>query len=147
MRLALFQPDIPQNLGGAIRLCACMGVPLDVIRPAAFPLGGDDVRRAAMDYGRLADITLHDGWSAFRESVAPGRIVLLTTTAAAGLHDLQFRDDDVLLLGRESAGVPSEVHEAADVRVRIRMAEGARSLNVVVAGAMALGEGLRQLRR
>jgi tRNA (cytidine/uridine-2'-O-)-methyltransferase len=147
MRLALFQPDIPQNLGGAIRLTACLGVPLDVIRPTAFPLGADDVRRAAMDYGDLAQIELHAGWRDFREARAKQRLVLLTTDGEIDLYDFAFQEGDVVLMGRESAGVPDEVHEAADARIRIDMATGARSLNVVVAAAMTLGEALRQTRR
>lgn len=146
MRLALFQPDIPQNLGGAIRLAACLGVPLDVIRPAAFPLGGDDVRRAAMDYTDLAEIMLHAGWADFLAAVAPARLVLFSTKGEADLHEFAFRAGDILLMGRESAGVPEEVHEAADARVRIDLVQGARSLNVVTAAAMGLGEALRQTR-
>ena len=144
MRLALFQPDIPQNLGGAIRLAACLGVPLDVIRPAAFPLGAEDVRRAAMDYAALADTVVHDGWSGFRAAQAGRRLVLLTTAGASDLHEFRFREDDVLLMGRESAGVPRDVHDQADARIRIPTAPGARSLNVVAAAAIALGEALRQ---
>lgn len=147
MRLALFQPDIPQNLGGSIRLAACLGVPLDVIRPAAFPLGGDDVRRAAMDYAGMAEIVLHSGWTDFQQAIGPSRLVLFSTRAEADLHDFAFRTDDVLLMGRESAGVPQEVHETADARVRIDLVQGARSLNVVTAAAMGLGEALRQTRR
>lgn len=147
MRLALFQPDIPQNLGGAIRLAACLGVPLDVIRPAAFPLGGDDVRRAAMDYADMAEIVLHSGWSEFRQAIMPARLVLFSTRGEAYLYDFAFRPGDVLLMGRESAGVPDEVHQAADARLRIDLATGARSLNVVAAAAMGLGEALRQVRR
>ena len=146
MRLALFQPDIPQNLGGAIRLSACLGVPLDVIRPAAFPLGGDDVRRAAMDYVAIADTVVHSGWTEFRAARAGARLVLLSTRGSADLFDFAFRKDDVLLMGRESAGVPDEVHQAADAVLRIDLVQGARSLNVVTAAAMALGEALRQTR-
>lgn len=146
MRLALFQPDIPQNLGGAIRLAACFGVPLDVIRPAAFPLGGDDVRRAAMDYAAIADTVVHSGWTEFRAARAGARLVLLSTRGNADLFDFAFRNDDVLLMGRESAGVPDEVHQAADAVLRIDLVQGARSLNVVTAAAMALGEALRQTR-
>jgi len=145
MRLALFQPDIPQNLGAAIRLTACLGVPLDVIRPAAFPLGSAELRRAGMDYGQLADITLHDSWAAFAARLQGRRLVLLTTAADQTHHEFRFQPDDTLLLGRESAGVPDSVHTAADHRVRIAMRPEARSLNVVIAGAMALGEALRQV--
>jgi tRNA (cytidine/uridine-2'-O-)-methyltransferase len=140
----MYQPDIPQNLGAAIRLSACLGVPLDVIRPAAFPLGQRDLARAAMDYRALADIRLHASWRAFLPSVAPGRLILLTTAGDQGLYRFAFRRGDVLLTGRESAGAPATVHADADARVAIPMADGARSLNVVVAAAIALGEALRQ---
>lgn len=146
MRLAMFQPDIPQNLGAAIRLCACLGIGLDVIRPAAFPLDDRDLRRTAMDYAAAADITLHAGWQAFRAARAESRLILMTTRAASDLHDFTFQPDDVLLMGRESAGVPDTVHDSADARIRIPMATGARSLNVVTAAAMALGEAIRQIR-
>jgi len=147
MRLALFQPDIPQNLGAAIRLAACLGVPLDVIEPCGFPLSDAAIRRAAMDYGGLADVTRHAGWRDFRGDSGPcGRLVLLTTRAAQPFHDFAFRADDILLLGRESAGVPDEVHDAADARLVIPLAPGARSLNVVTAATLALGEALRQIK-
>jgi tRNA (cytidine/uridine-2'-O-)-methyltransferase len=148
MRLALFQPDIPQNLGAAIRLSACLGVPLDVIEPCGFPVSDRALRRAAMDYAQIADIARHAGWGDFRtESVTKGRrLVLFTTKAAQPLHGFDFRADDVLLFGRESAGVPDEVHGAADARIAIPLAPGARSLNVVTACAIGLGEALRQVK-
>ena len=145
MRLALFQPDIPQNLGAAIRLGACLGVPLDVIEPCGFPLGDAAIRRAAMDYAAAADVTRHSSWNIFRDNSASyGRIVLFTTRAALAFHAFAFRPDDCLLFGRESAGVPDEVHEAVDARIYIPLAPGARSLNVVTAATLALGEALRQ---
>jgi len=119
MRLALFQPDIPQNLGGAIRLSACLGVPLDVIEPCGFPLSDKSLKRAAMDYGDAAELTRHDSWTVFRASRPGCRLVLFTTRAAEPLHGFTFRADDTLLFGRESAGVPEEVHEAADARLVI----------------------------
>lgn len=147
MRLALFQPDIPQNLGAAIRLAACLGVPLDVIEPCGFPLSDAAIRRAAMDYGDLAQVTRHAGWRDFRAKSAPSRrLVLFTTRGATPLHDFAFGPDDTLLFGRESAGVPDDVHDAADARVVIPLAPGARSLNVVTAATLALGEGLRQIK-
>lgn len=146
MRLAMFQPDIPQNLGAAIRLCACLGIGLDVIRPAAFPLDDRDLRRTAMDYADAAEITLHAGWQAFEAARGESRLVLMTTRGATDLHDFAFRPDDVLLMGRESAGVPEQVHDGADARIRIPLVPGARSLNVVSAAAMALGEAIRQNR-
>jgi tRNA (cytidine/uridine-2'-O-)-methyltransferase len=147
MRLALFQPDIPQNLGAAIRLAACLGVALDVIEPCGFPLGDAAIRRVAMDYAVRADVTRHAGWSEFqaRRSLS-GRLVLFTTQAAEPFHDFAFRPDDILLFGRESAGVPAEVHDAADARLVIPLAPEARSLNVVTAATLALGEALRQIK-
>ena len=147
MRLALFQPDIPQNLGAAIRLAACLGVPLDVIEPCGFPLSDAAIRRAAMDYAAFAQVTRHGGWRDFRAESAPsGRLVLFTTRGATPLHDVAFAANDILLFGRESAGVPDEVHDAADARVVIPLAPGARSLNVVTAATLALGEALRQIK-
>jgi tRNA (cytidine/uridine-2'-O-)-methyltransferase len=144
MRLALFEPDIPQNLGAFIRLAACLGVPLDVIEPCGFPVDDKRIRRAAMDYYDLAAIHRHASWNAFLRDRKPGRLVLLTTTGATRFPDASFHTDDTLLLGRESAGVPAEVHAAADVRLRIPLQKSLRSLNVATAAAMVLGEGLRQ---
>ncbi len=144
MRLALYEPDIPQNLGAFIRLGACLGVPLDVIEPCGFPVDDKRIRRASMDYYDLASIVRHVSWAAFRRDRPPGRLVLLTTKGATNLQDTRFRPDDILLLGRESAGVPEEVHEAADLRLRVPLKSGARSLNIALAAAMVLSEALRQ---
>ena len=144
MRLALYEPDIPQNLGAFIRLSAGLGVPLDVIEPCGFPVDDKRIRRAAMEYYDLATLVRHASWAAFRRDRPPGRLVLLTTTGAQRLPDATFRPDDILLLGRESAGVPPEVHAAADLRVRIPLQAGARSLNVALAASMVLSEALRQ---
>ena len=146
MRLALFQPDIPQNLGAAVRLTACLGVGLDVIGPCAFPLSDRTLKRAALDYGPLADLKLHDGWSAFlaNEARREGRLVLFTTRAAAPYAGFAFAPGDTLLFGSESAGAPDEVHAASHARLVIPLVAGARSLNIVTAAAMALGEALRQ---
>jgi tRNA (cytidine/uridine-2'-O-)-methyltransferase len=145
MRLALFQPDIPQNLGAALRLAACLGVPLDVIEPCGFPLSDAAIRRSALDYGALAEVKRHAGWADFAgDPQRAGRLILFTTKAADPLPGFGFRPDDVLLFGRESAGVPDAVHAAADVRLCIPLVAGARSLNVVTAAAIALGEALRQ---
>jgi len=145
MRLALFQPDIPQNLGAAIRLSACLGVPLDVIEPCGFPLSDAAIRRASLDYAGLADVHRHASWSEFAIfSKACGRTILFTTRADGVLHDFAFRPSDILLFGRESAGVPPDVHDAADTRLLIPLAPGARSLNVVTAATLGLGEALRQ---
>jgi tRNA (cytidine/uridine-2'-O-)-methyltransferase len=144
MRLALFEPDIPQNLGAFIRLSACLAVPLDIIEPCGFPVDDKRIRRAAMDYYDRAAIVRHASWSAFRRDRMPGRLVLLTTTGAATFPGVAFAADDILLFGRESAGVPAEVHEMADLRLRIPLQAGARSLNVALAAAMVLSEALRQ---
>lgn len=143
MRLALFQPDIPQNLGAALRLGVCLGVAMDVIEPCGFPLSGRAVRRAGLDYAGKAEVVLHPGWGEFL-SARRGRIVLFTTRAAQPFHRFDYAADDILLFGRESAGVSDEVHEAADARLCIPLAADARSLNVVTAAALALGEALRQ---
>jgi tRNA (cytidine/uridine-2'-O-)-methyltransferase len=145
MRLALFQPDIPQNVGAAIRLCACLNVELDVILPCAFTLDDKSLKRAALDYGPLGSLTVHQSWDAFVAAMAPGaRLVLLTTAGDDRFPDFAFRGDDVLLMGRESAGAPPEVHAAADARLRIPISPAARSLNIVTAATLALGEALRQ---
>jgi len=146
MRLALFQPDIPQNLGGAIRLCACMASPLEIIEPCGFPLSDRSLKRAALDYGGRAEVIHHPSWTDFlaAEGRNLGRLVLFTTHAAMAFTDFNFQTEDTLLFGRESAGVPDDVHAAADARLLIPTATGMRSLNVVTAAAMALGEALRQ---
>ena len=145
MRLALFQPDIPQNVGAAIRLSACLNVGLDVIEPCAFALDDKSLKRAALDYGPLAHLTRHTSWSAFLAARKPAeRLVLLTTRGDVRFPDVAFGPDDVLIMGRESAGAPAEVHAAAAIRLRIPLAPGARSLNVVTAATLALGEALRQ---
>lgn len=143
MRLALYQPDIPQNAGAALRLAACLGVGVDIIEPCGFVWSEPKMRRAGMDYLDNVDLQRHSGWAAYTEQ-AVGRIVLLTTTAADRFDRFQFQSGDTLLLGRESAGVPDAVHDAVDARIRIPMMPGMRSLNVVNAAAIVLGEGLRQ---
>ena len=146
MRLAFFQPDNPQNLGAAIRLGSCLGVGVEVIGPCGFPISHKGVRRAALDYGRADRVRLHDGWADFvrADERAQGRLLLFTTRAATPYTDFAFTPGDTLLFGRESAGVPDEVHEAAAARLVIPLQPGARSLNVCVAAAMALGESLRR---
>jgi tRNA (cytidine/uridine-2'-O-)-methyltransferase len=148
MRIALYQPDIPQNTGAIMRLAACLGVALDLVEPAGFLLGDRRLKRAGMDYLGLLDLTRHRSWAAFQEGrPREHRLILLTTRATVPYHRFVFEPDDILLLGRESAGVPAEVHAAADARLRIPMREGARSLNVALAAAMVLGEALRQTGR
>ena len=145
MRLALFEPDIAGNVGTLIRTAACFDAGVDLIEPMGFPFGERAMARAAMDYAERAAITRHADWAAFERTVA-GRIVLLTTRGAQPLWELAFRPDDVLLLGSEGAGVPDHVHDRADARVLIPMRAGLRSLNVAVAGGIALAEARRQLR-
>jgi tRNA (cytidine/uridine-2'-O-)-methyltransferase len=146
LRLAFLQPDIPQNLGANIRLAACLGVAVDVIEPCGFPLTDRALRRTAMDYGENVRVFRHSGWSAFRSwQVESGsRLILFTTRGAVRLDSHAFRPDDILLFGRESAGVPDEVHAAADARVLIPLAPGARSLNVAMSAGIALWEAQRQ---
>ena len=142
MRVALYQPDIPQNTGTLIRLGACLGVPIDIIEPCGFLFSDTRLRRAGMDYLDCAEVIRHSSWEAFRAARAGTRLVLLTTKAAQSYLDFAFRPDDVLILGRESAGVPGDVHKQADAHLRIPMK--ARSLNVALAGAIVLAEALRQ---
>jgi tRNA (cytidine/uridine-2'-O-)-methyltransferase len=145
MRLAFFQPDIPQNLGAAIRLAACLAIPLDIIEPCAFPLNDRAIARAAMDYGDTTHVRRHDSFADFQASLRPAaRVILLTTAGSVSHITFEFAADDVLLMGSESRGVTADVHEFAEARVRIPMASGLRSLNVVTAAALALGEALRQ---
>lgn len=148
MRLALYEPDIPQNTGTILRLAACLGVPVDVIGPTGFDMTDRALRRAGLDYLDHVDITRHLDWSSFRASCETGapaaRVVLLTARGSVAHHDFDFRPDDVLLLGRESAGAPPHVHKAADARIRIPIRDGLRSLNIAVAAALVLGEALRQ---
>jgi tRNA (cytidine/uridine-2'-O-)-methyltransferase len=143
MRLALFEPDIPQNCGTLLRLAACLGLGVDIVEPCGFLWNDRRLRRAGMDYLTGVEVTRHSSWQAFC-GVARGRLLLLTTRAPQPYADFAFRRDDTLLLGRESAGVPDEVHEAASARLRIPMRPGLRSLNVALAAAMVLGEALRQ---
>jgi tRNA (cytidine/uridine-2'-O-)-methyltransferase len=146
MRIALYQPDIPQNTGTILRLAACLSVDVDVILPAGFDLTDRALRRAGLDYLQHVQLTRHAEWDRFLESTreAGNRIVLLTTKAEQRHVDFSYQKRDVLLLGRETSGVPEHVHAACDARVRIPLIAGVRSLNVAVAAAMVLGEALRQ---
>jgi tRNA (cytidine/uridine-2'-O-)-methyltransferase len=145
MRLALYQPDIPQNTGAILRLAACFGLPVDVIEPCGFAFDDRRMRRAGMDYLDHVELHRHRSWEAYRAARAAGRLVLLTTKAAVPHTEVRFEASDSLLLGRESAGVPEDVHAAADVRIRIPMHAGLRSLNVAMAAAIVAGEAMRQL--
>ncbi|MFN7709440.1 MAG: tRNA (cytidine(34)-2'-O)-methyltransferase [Holosporales bacterium] len=143
MRLALYQPEIAQNTGTLLRLCACMGIQLDIIEPCGFGLSDPGLKRAGMDYVELASYRRHESWEAFRQSTL-SRVVLLTPHTELFYTAFTFRADDVLLLGQESSGVPHHVHHACEAAIRIPMSPGRRSLNVAIAGAMVLGEALRQ---
>jgi tRNA (cytidine/uridine-2'-O-)-methyltransferase len=145
MRLALFQPDIAGNVGAIMRLCACWGVPVDIILPCGFAASDRQLRRAAMDYGAAADVVRHADYDSFLATLPPhARLIAMTSGGEHPLHSVAFRDGDILLMGRESAGLPDFVHTRAAIRARIPMAEGFRSLNLAMAAAIALGEALRQ---
>lgn len=145
LRLALYQPDIPQNTGTLMRLCACLGVAMDVIEPCGFVLSDKNLRRAGMDYLDQLNWKRHADWSAFQAQKS-GRIIVLSTQASENYTDFIFQNNDTLLLGRESSGLPQAVHDSADARIIIPMQAGMRSLNVAIAGAMVMGEALRQIR-
>lgn len=146
MRVALFQPGIPQNVGAAIRLAACFGVGLDVIEPCSFPLDDKSLKRAALDYGPLAHMKRHVSWEAFLDAPerAGGRLLLFTTRGATPFHQFEFKTGDTLLFGNESRGATEEVHAAAQGRLVIPLRPEARSMNLATTAAMALGEALRQ---
>jgi len=147
MRLALYQPDIPQNTGTILRLTACLGVPTDIIGPAGFDISDRSLRRAGLDYLSHVDLTRHLSWEEFLQknaSPTPSRIILLSSKAELTYTDFAFLPDDCLLLGRESAGAPNHVHKQADACLRIPLRPGLRSLNIAVAAAMVLGEAMRQ---
>ena len=141
-----YEPDIPQNTGTILRLCACLGIEADIIEPAGFPVTDRAFRRAGMDYLDAVAITRHRSWQSFAawRSGRGHRLLLFTTAASVSYLDYRYQADDILLFGRESAGVPEAVHAAADARLTIPMRPGLRSLNVAVAAAMAAGEALRQ---
>lgn len=146
MQIALYQPDIPQNTGTILRLCACLGVPAHLIEPAGFPVSDRHFRRAGMDYLDQVSLRRHASWGAFddwRRSEGL-RLILFTTRGALSYLDHAFGTQDILLFGRESAGVPDAVAAAADACLLIPMRPGLRSLNVAMTAAMALGEALRQ---
>lgn len=147
LTLALFQPDIPQNCGTMLRMCACLGVSAAIIEPAGFPVTDKHFRRAGMDYLDHVSIERHVSWQAFEtwRNTRARRLVLLSTKASRPYTEFQFAPGDILLVGRESAGVPEEVHRAADARILIPLKPALRSLNVAVAAAMVTGEALRQI--
>lgn len=146
IRLALYQPDIAQNTGTILRLAACLGLAVDIIEPAGFPVSDKSFRRSGMDYLDHVAWTRHDDFHAFERwrAAESRRLVLMTTQAALPYCDFAFRPDDIVMAGRESAGVPDAVHAAADARILVPMRPGMRSLNVAVSVAMVAGEALRQ---
>jgi tRNA (cytidine/uridine-2'-O-)-methyltransferase len=146
MRIALYEPDIPQNTGTILRLAACLGVEAHIVEPAGFPVTDRAFRRAGMDYLDQVTIVRHTSFAAFEEwrRAAGARLVLFSTAADASYLDHAFRPDDVLMFGRESAGVPEPVHRTAEARLKVPMRPGLRSINVAMAAAMALGEAMRQ---
>jgi len=148
MSIALYQPDIPQNTGTVLRLCACLGIEAHIIEPTGFPSSDRAFRRAGMDYLEAVALTRHASWRDFEiwRQLRPCRLILFTTKATLSYLDFSFAADDVLLFGRESAGVTEAVHTAADARLLIPMRPGMRSLNVAIAAALAAGEALRQTR-
>lgn len=144
MRLALFQPDIPQNAGTLLRLAACMDVGIDIVEPCGFVFSDRHFRRAGLDYLPAAAFIRHRSWAAYRASGPSGRLVALTVHADIPYTDFRFRPDDTILVGQESVGLPADIETAADARLLIPMKPGLRSLNVAIAAAMVLGEALRQ---
>jgi len=151
MKIILYQPDIAQNLGAIMRLTACFDISLDVIEPCGFPLTAKSLRRTAMDYGSPESLTRHSSWDKFKaqrplETAKRSRLILFTTKAAIPLHKFTFKADDSLFFGRESAGVPDEVHNYVDERVIIPLAANARSFNLASSASIGLWEALRQTR-
>jgi tRNA (cytidine/uridine-2'-O-)-methyltransferase len=147
LRLALYQPDIPQNAGTMLRMAACLGIGADIIEPAGFPVSDRHFRRSGMDYLDQVDIRRHISWNSFnadrtRESA---RLILLTTKAATAHTSFQFHPNDIIMVGRESAGVPQDVHDSVDARIIIPMRQELRSINVAISAAIVVGEALRQL--
>ena len=144
MHLALYQPDIAPNAGTMARLCACLGVALHVIEPCGFPFSAASFRRAAMDYLARADLHGHLSWEHFLAARPGGRLILLSSRASTPYYKVSYQPDDVLLVGRETAGVPDEVRTACDLAVTIPLQPGLRSINAATAAAMVMGEALRQ---
>jgi tRNA (cytidine/uridine-2'-O-)-methyltransferase len=145
MRVALFEPEIAGNVGAVLRLGACLGVAIDLIEPMGFAWDDRRVRRTAMDYIDHVDVTRHAGWDAFAQTLGGARMVLFTTKARLSLYDFRFESDDVLLFGKESAGVPPHVFEVSEARLRIPMRPEVRSMNLASSVALAMGEALRQV--
>ena len=149
MRIALYQPDIPQNTGNIFRLGACMGVAVDIIEPTGFVFDDKKFRRSAMDYIDHLEYKKHDDWKHFYKWIKENkfRLILMTTKSEDSLYNFEFRSSDILLFGRESAGVPDNIHQIVDHRLTIPMKDGVRSINLSSSVALVLGEGLRQTNR
>lgn len=144
MRIALYEPEIAGNVGAVLRLGACLGAAVDLIEPMGFAWDDKRVRRTAMDYIDHVEIVRHAGFEAFRAEVGPGRLLLFTTKGAQSVYDFEFRSDDVLLFGKESAGVPQAVADSCQARLRLPMRPEVRSMNLAMSAGLALGEALRQ---
>jgi len=144
MKIALYQPDIAGNVGTMIRLSACMGLDLDIIEPCGFPFSKEKIKRSGMDYINYVNITRYNSFEEFQVKNKNLRIVLLTTKSSLPYMEFKFQKNDILMVGRESAGVPESVHQAVDGRVLIPMKKDFRSINVAISLAMVLGEGMRQ---
>lgn len=144
IHIAFFQPDIPQNVGAAMRLCACLAVPMHIIEPTGFIWKESEFRRSGMDYISYVELHKHVGWESFCENTKDQRKILLTTKSSQAYIDFEFQDGDILLMGRESAGAPQEVHDQVDGSITIPMSPDARSLNVVNSASLVIGEALRQ---
>lgn len=144
MRIALFEPEIAGNVGAVMRLGACMGAGIDLIEPLGFTWDDRRVRRAAMDYIDHVEVTRHRDFDAFRAGIGEARLVLFTTKATQSAYDFAYRPDDILLFGKESAGVPAHVADAAHAKVKLPMRAEVRSLNLATSAAIALAEALRQ---
>ncbi len=145
MQIALYEPDIPQNTGTILRLSVCLNVAVHIIKPTGFTLSDKNFKRAGLDYAARANLEIHQSYEDFMNARPKGRLVLLSTQAELSYIDFAFEPDDMLLLGRESAGVPQKVHEQADASLKIPLEPDARSLNIAVACAMVVGEALRQV--
>lgn len=145
LKIVLYEPDNPQNFGRIIRLCACMGANLHVIEPAGFPLDDARIRRGSLDYIDHLNLTKYTSWQDFLAKRKAGRIVLFSTKASQSLYEMKFQPEDWLLFGRETAGVPEEIHNQSDLRVRVPMQPGLRSLNLSLAASMVLSEATRQM--
>ena len=144
IHIALYQPDIPQNVGAAIRLCACLGIPLDIIEPCGFPWNLKKIKQSGLDYLEEATIIHHDSWESFQNTYEERRLILMTTKSSVPYTKFQFSENDILIAGRESAGVPIEIHQSLENQITIPMVGKTRSLNIINATSMITGEALRQ---